>query len=79
MIGQVRRYADDTYYKGECMKRRTRDYWELQGNYGFGWECLAADSSIGLVRANLRDYRDNEHGNYRIVRKREPIQQGETT
>jgi hypothetical protein len=45
----------------------------LQGNYGYGdgWEDLCADESRKEVRQNLREYRENEGGNYRIIERRE--------
>lgn len=46
----------------------------LQGNYGFGdgWEDLCASETYREVRDNLRDYRENEGGRYRIIQRREP-------
>lgn len=43
----------------------------LQGDYGFGWEDLCAEESRTEVRARLREYRENEGGNYRIIQRRE--------
>tara|TARA_R100000963_G_scaffold32699_1_gene24577 strand:+ start:526 stop:705 length:180 start_codon:yes stop_codon:yes gene_type:complete len=47
----------------------------LQGRYGFGWEDLTASESRAEVRSNLRDYRHNEGGEYRIIQRRELRQQ----
>ena len=55
-------------------KRKTMDYWELQGNYGLGFECLTASDSRQEIRDNLKEYRENEGGSYRIVKKREPVE-----
>jgi hypothetical protein len=55
----------------------------LQGHYGYategtgemvsqGWEDLCASESFAEVRANLRDYRENEGGRYRLIQRREP-------
>lgn len=48
----------------------------LQGNYAVGWEDLTAaertPSGRKEVRDNLRDYRVNEGGRYRIINRREP-------
>lgn len=43
----------------------------LQGNYGFGhgWEDLTAEESRKECRQRLREYQENEGGNYRIVRR----------
>ncbi len=48
--------------------------WILQGNYGYGhgWEDLTASEVRSEVKANWREYRDNEGGTYRIIHRREP-------
>jgi len=43
----------------------------LQGDYGQGWEDLTASMERAGVAANLREYRDNEGGAYRIIQRRE--------
>jgi len=45
----------------------------LQGNYGYGygWEDLCADESYKEIRQNLKEYRENEGGSYRIIQRRE--------
>jgi hypothetical protein len=45
----------------------------LQGNYGYGhgWEDLCASESFKEVRQNLREYRENEGGRYRLIERRE--------
>ena len=47
----------------------------LQGFYAQGWEDLTAadDTTEGRreIKADLRSYRDNERGSYRIIRRRE--------
>lgn len=54
-------------------RRKTQDEYELQGNYGRGWECLTTEETY--VEANLRrrEYRGNEGGSYRIVKRRVPL------
>ncbi len=42
----------------------------LQGNYGYGWDDLTSSESYREVKANLSDYRKNEGGTYRIVKRR---------
>lgn len=42
--------------------------WELQGNYGYGWECLTAEEIFQEIKERLKEYRENEGGNYRIRR-----------
>ena len=46
----------------------------LQGNYGYGhgFEDLCSSESWREIRDNLKDYRTNEGGWYRIIERREP-------
>ncbi len=56
------------------MKRKNKYtyLWILQGHYGFhGWEDLTASESFREVRDDLKDYRENEGGHYRIIQRRE--------
>lgn len=55
---------------------RTNKYayiYVLQGNYGYGdgWEDLTAEESYREIRNRLKEYRENEGGNYRIIQRRE--------
>lgn len=43
----------------------------LQGTYGHGWEDLTAEETRAEIRQRLKEYRENEGGNYRIIRRRE--------
>ena len=44
----------------------------LQGNYGYyGWEDLTASENRREVRNDLKAYRENEGGIYRIIQRRE--------
>jgi hypothetical protein len=47
-------------------QRKTRDEFELQGNYGHGWECLTTEDTLAECWVRLREYRDNEGGEYQI-------------
>lgn len=64
------------------MKSRKFDYlYVLQGNYGYGhgWEDLTAEEidtakpwiAYRAIRQSRKEYRENEGGNYRIVKRRE--------
>lgn len=55
-------------------KRKTQDIWNVQGNYGFGWETVTAETTYREVRARLREYRENEPGtSFRLKMTRERI------
>ena len=43
----------------------------LQGNYGYGWDDLTASESYVEVKKDLKAYRENEGGLYRIIKRRE--------
>lgn len=43
----------------------------LQGYYAHGWEDLTASEKKSEVRANRREYQENEGGTYRIIQRRE--------
>lgn len=42
----------------------------LQGNYGQGWEDLCQSVNWREVHDDLKAYRGNEQGYYRIIRRR---------
>ena len=58
-------------------KRKTRDVFEIQGNYGCGWETLLEEETLSDAKKQLRCYNENE-ANYphRIKRHREKISEG---
>jgi hypothetical protein len=41
-------------------QRKTRDLWDILGNYGHGWEVLTCATSLKEKRELMRDYRENE-------------------
>lgn len=43
-------------------QRKTRDEYEVQGDYGHGWEAVTTEDDRSEARARLREYRDNEPG-----------------
>ena len=51
-------------------QRKTRDEYELQGNYGQGWEALTTEETMREAKERRREYIENEGGNYRIKRHR---------
>lgn len=60
------------------MRQRKYDYlYVLQGKYGAGWDDLTAAPQTWEgrkeIREDLKAYRENEGGLYRIIKRREPI------
>ena len=47
----------------------------VQGDYGAGFEDLTASESRREAVTDLRAYRDNEGGCYRIIQRRELVEQ----
>lgn len=45
----------------------------LQGDYGYGhgWEDLTASENFSEVYTDKKEYRENEGGLYRIIKRRE--------
>lgn len=57
-------------------QRKTRDYFEVQVNYGYGegWECATAGYELKAIRENLKEYRENApEYRYRLKKMREKI------
>lgn len=56
-------------------KRKTTDLWIVQGYYpGTGWEDLTASYSRKEMRDDLKAYRENAPGTYRLIKTREKIE-----
>lgn len=41
-------------------KRKTRDVWEVQGNYGYGWDMVTTEESRREAVKMLKCYQENE-------------------
>lgn len=55
--------------------RKTRDEYEVQGNYNGTWERLTTEDTQKEARAMLKCYNENEpHYPHRIVKKRVRIE-----
>ena len=52
---------------------KTELLYVVQGNYGHGWEDLTASTDYKEARDDLRDYRQNEPGPHRLIKRRCPI------
>lgn len=51
-------------------ERKTHDEWEIQGDYGYGWEYLTTSESSAEAASLLEDYDENEIFPHRIVKRR---------
>lgn len=57
-------------------KRKTRDVWELQANYGYGdgWEYVLEEDTLREAKEQLATYKKNVTYPVRIVKKRVKIE-----
>lgn len=56
--------------------RKTRDVYDVRGNYGYGhgYETVTTEEDRVEAHARLREYRENEPGvPFRIVKRRERV------
>jgi hypothetical protein len=55
-------------------RRKMETEYEIQGNYGQGWECETTEIDFDEARKRLKEYRSNmpEYA-HRILRRRVPI------
>lgn len=54
--------------------RKTRDVYEIQGDYGWGWECVTTETTWTDAKDMVKCYRENERGvPFRIKKTREKI------
>lgn len=50
--------------------RKTKDEYEIQGNYGYGWEVLTTEDNSKDARDTLKCYRENEPSVPHRIKKR---------
>lgn len=53
--------------------RKTIDRWDIISNYEYGWERECSSYSRVEAFANLKEYRENGNGSYRLEKHREKI------
>jgi len=56
-------------------ERKTRDEFQIHGNYGYGWHEECAEDTRREARKRLREYRENGGGSYKLVKRRIRITQ----
>ena len=59
-------------------QRKTRDRWDIETNYGYGWETENSEYTREDARRSLREYRENMQRSgmcvVRMVKHRERIE-----
>ena len=53
--------------------RKTRDRWDIETNYGYGWDVECSEYTWEEAKEQLRTYRANITGLVRLKKHREPI------
>ena len=60
-------------------QRKTRDRWDIETNYGYGWEVENSEYTRDDARRSLREYRENlqYYGkcSVRMVKRRERLEE----
>lgn len=51
--------------------RKTVDRWDIETNYGYGWETECSEYTWAEAKQRLREYRENIRGAVRLVKRRE--------
>ena len=56
-------------------QRKTRDRYDIETNYGYGWEAEDCEYTLAEAKARLAEYRENACGRYivRMTKHREAI------
>jgi hypothetical protein len=56
-------------------QRKTRDVWNVEGYYTYGWETVTAEETRREAKERLHEYRENEPGTaFRLKLQRERIE-----
>jgi len=55
--------------------RKTRDRWDIETNYGYGWEVECSEYTWAEAKAQAKCYRENSYGRFavRVKKHREAI------
>lgn len=54
--------------------RKTVDRWDIETNYGYGWEVEDCEYTRAEAMKRLKEYRENVSGLVRLVKRREKKQ-----
>lgn len=59
-------------------KRKTRDRYDIETNWGYGWEVECSEYTYSEARQRLKEYRENSCGRFasRMKCHREEIEHG---
>lgn len=56
--------------------RKTRDYWDIETNWGYGWEVENTEYTWPDAKRSAKEYRENSCGRFsvRVKKHREKIE-----
>lgn len=46
--------------------RKTVDRWDIETNWGYGWEVECSEYTRGEAKARYKEYSENSEGRYRV-------------
>lgn len=52
-------------------QRKTIDRWDIETNYGYGWETECSEYTAREARQTYKDYVENIQGAVRLIKRRE--------
>lgn len=56
--------------------RKTEDEYDIEGNYGFGFEIVTCETTYSEAKKRIKEYRANEPGiSFRRVKHRVPVEE----
>lgn len=57
-------------------KRKTRDRWDIETNWGYGWDIECSEYTWPNAKQTLKEYRENSDGRFaaRVVKRREKLE-----
>lgn len=57
-------------------KRKTRDRWDIETNWGYGWEVECSEYTWPEAKQTAREYRENSDGRFsvRVIKRREKLE-----
>lgn len=55
--------------------RSAADVWDVETNWGYGWEAECTEYTLAEAKAQYKTYRDNAYGRFsvRLKKRREKI------
>lgn len=56
-------------------QRKTADVYDIEGDYGHGFECVNTETTFATAKKSVCEYRQNEKGiAFRITKKRVKVE-----